>query len=71
MDLAVTLTRVCWRQVAMNERERLLAGADALEEAARWSEQPDEPTGCWAVLSAHDLYMRAAAKRAEAEVMHS
>lgn len=54
----------------MTERERLLAGADALETVARWSEQPDEPTGCYSVLSARDLYLRAAAMRTEAEVLY-
>jgi hypothetical protein len=49
-------------------QERLYAGAEALEAVARWCEQPDEPTGAWGVLSANDLYLRAAAMRAEADV---
>ena len=55
--------------MAQETRDGLLAGADALEAMARWSEQPDEPTGCHSVLSAHDLYLRAAAMRSEADVL--
>lgn len=53
----------------MTKSERLIAGAEALEEVARWSEQPDEPTGMPGVVSAFDLFMRAAAMRARADVL--
>lgn len=53
----------------MTERERLIAGAQALEDVARWSEQPDVPTGEHGVVSAFDLFMRAAALRARADVL--
>ncbi len=53
----------------MTEQERLRAGADVLDEVAHWSEQPDEPTGMYGVVSAFDLRMRAAALRTQAAVL--
>lgn len=52
--------------MAMTKSERLIAGAEALEEVARWSEQPGEH----GVVSAFDLFMRAAALRAQADVLN-
>lgn len=53
----------------MTEQERLIAQAEILEDVARWSEQPDEPTGAFGVVSAFELVMRAAALRAQADVL--
>ena len=53
----------------MTEKERLEAQADILEQVAKWSLQPDEPTGAHGLLSATDLMLRAAALRAEADVL--
>lgn len=49
-----------------SERERLLLQAQALEDAGRWAEQPDAPTGMRGVLRSQDLYLRAAALRTKA-----
>ena len=41
--------------------------AEILDEVAQWSEQPEEPTGWWGLLSSHDLRVCAAALRLEAD----
>lgn len=51
----------------MTEAEKMRAGAEALDDAARWSEQPDMPSGVFGFVSANDLRMRAAAMRAVAD----
>jgi hypothetical protein len=51
----------------MNERDRLYAQADALDEVARWALQPDLPTGIPGAVTVEDLQLRAVALRTRAD----
>lgn len=55
----------------MTEYEKLSAQAEILEETARWSMQPDQPTHVAGFVSASELRLRAAALRSVAEVLYA
>lgn len=53
----------------MTEHDKLHGGADALEDMARWCQQPDYPSAVYGFCSAEELMLRAAAMRARADVL--
>lgn len=55
--------------MSTSNRDKLFLQATGLEAVAAWCEQPDRPTGMWGMVSAFDLRMRAAALRAQADVI--